>query len=129
MVATDIIRGKVFEDGGATCMARIIGQAGVAITQASLTSIGCKVFDLGGATPDTPIATSSLTISSVVFDTLQTDARWTYDTTGYNFLHAHAAATFPSGDTRYRVEYLFTPVSGAAFFAVFELQSLQVKTS
>lgn len=129
MIATDIIRGVIFEDGGATLMARVLGQSGSAITQASLTAITCKIFDLNSATPDTAVATPTITISDVVFDTLQTDARWSFDVVGYCFRHSPSASTFSSGDHRYRVEYKFDPVSGDDFFVVFEFLAKQVKTS
>lgn len=119
----------IWEDSGATCQARIIGQAGVNITQASLSSITCKVFDLNGTTPDTPVATPTVTISSSVFDALQTDATWSTDDTGYNFSHTLAASIFTTGDHRYRVEYTFTPVTGEAFPVVFELMAQNLRGS
>jgi hypothetical protein len=127
MVPTDIIRGRFFEDGGATVLARVIGQAGSNITQASLSTITYAIY---AAETGTSVATGTVTISSSVYDTLQTsDARWTHDTTGYNFTHALTASNFASGDKRYRVEYKFTPVSGEVFWLVCELQALQVLTS
>lgn len=129
MSATEIIKGSVWEDGGATILARVTGNAGAAITQASLTSITCKVFDLDGTTPDTAITTPTITVSTAVYDTLQTDARWTVDSTGYNFIDALAATNFPTGDHLYRVEYKFTPTSGAVFFVVAELYAKNVRTS
>ncbi len=129
MSASETIKGKIWEDGGAQLMARVVGQSAANITQASLTSIACKIFDLDGATPTTAVDTSTLTVSSVVYDTLQTDARWTTDTTGYNFRHAPAYTIFTTGGHRYRIEYKFTPVSGDPFFVVFQLQSQEVLTS
>ena len=132
MAASDTIRATVWEDSGATCMARVVGQAGTAVTQASLTSIAYKVFDLDGATPDTATATGTLTVATAVYDTLQTsDSRWTVDTTGWNFLDtvAAASANLPTGDHRYRVEYVFTPASGQTFRVVFELYAKAVRGS
>ena len=73
MVVTDILRVDVFEDSGFSIMARIKGQDGANITQASLTSIAIKVFDLSSATPTTAIVDTTRTIATVVFDTLQVD--------------------------------------------------------
>lgn len=129
MIATETIRGKIWEDAGATLMARIVGQDGSNITQASLTAITCKVFDLNSATPDTAVSTPSITIADVVFDTLQTDSRWSFDTTGYNFRHSPSSANFSAGDHRYRIEYKFDPVSGDDFFVVFEVMAHPVRTS
>src|SRR6187402_145567 len=100
-----------FEDGGATFMARVLGNAGTAITQATISSITCNVYDM--TAPTVAVISPTVTVNSVVFDTLQTDARWTADTTGYNFLHAMPATAFPTGKRNYKVEYKFTPTSGA----------------
>ena len=129
MASSDITKATVWEDGGATCLARVLGNAGTAITQASLTSIGCKVFDLNSTTPETAVSTPTVTIASAVFDTLQTDARWTVDSTGYNFLFVIAASVLTTGDHRYRVEFKFTPASGEVFWLVYELHAQAVSTS
>lgn len=128
-MSAGVIKGTVIEDGGATMLARVVGHSGAAITQASLTSISYKVFDLDGTTPDTAILSGTATVSSVVFDTLQTDSRWSEDSTGFNFAHALAVTAFPSGDHRHRIEYLFTPASGAVFFVLFEVAAIDVRTS
>jgi len=121
MASTDKILGFVWEDGGGTVLARAVGQDAVAITQASLTSVAWKAFDESGATPDTPVATGTLTIATDIFDTLQTDPRWTLDSTGYNVKHEIAASVFSAGDHIYRVEYVFDPVSGEVFPMVAEM--------
>ena len=119
----------IWEDGGATLMARIVGGAGTTITQATITSIARKTFDLNGLTPGTAVETSAPVVASTVFDTYQTDARWTVDSTGYNFRDTIAAAIFATGNHRYRVEYAFTPTAGAVFWVVFELQCQPVWSS
>lgn len=127
MPTTDVIRETIWEDAAIQCLARVTGLAGAAITQTSLSSITYKIFDLNGATPNTPISSGTLTIASVVFDALQTDARWTLDTTGYNFRHAHVPTAFPIGDHTYRIEYVFTPTNGDAFPGVFEVYAKAVR--
>lgn len=122
-------KGYVVEDGGATFLARVNGNTGVAITQALLSSITVKVFDLDSTTPDTSIYSATVSISSCVFDTLQTDAIWTEDTDGYNFKHAMPASAFPTGGHNYRIEYLFTPTSGEVFWVLFEVLAIGVITS
>lgn len=121
--------GYVTEDGGASFLARLVGHSGSNVTQASLSAITVKVFDMDSADPDTEVYSETLTISSVIFDTLQTDSRWTVDTTGYNFLHAMSATAFPTGGHNYRVEYKFTPASGQVFWALFDVLSTNIQTS
>lgn len=76
---------KVNADGSVTIMGRIVGKDAANINQASVSSATLKVNDL--STYDSPDEThsSTLTVASVIFDTLQTDDRWTKDATGYNF--------------------------------------------
>lgn len=118
---------EIFEDAGATLMARIVGNSGAPITQAGITSIACKVIDLDGDTPATAVLTPSISVSAVISDTLQTtDTRWTADAMGYNFLHAMPATAFPSPRHRYVVQYTFTPTSGAVFVVEFDLKTRRV---
>lgn len=118
-----ITNGTAWEDTGCTLMARVLGNAGTAINQASISSIARKVFDLNSSTPETPVSSTTPTVADVVFDALQTDARWTTDSTGYNFRETVAASVLAEGDRRYRVEYVLTPASGEKFNVVFEIQT------
>ena len=122
-------KGYVNEDGGAIFLARVLGAAGTAINQASISSITVKVFDLDVTDPDTSVYNATLTVSAVVFDTLQTDAIWTEDSVGYNFKHAMSASAFPTGDHNYRIEYKFTPASGEIFWVLYEVFATNVRTS
>jgi hypothetical protein len=107
-----------WEDASVTLLARVSGNSGAYITQASLTGISTKVFD--GETQQGTTITE--TVSSVVFDTLQTDTNlWDVDTTGFNFKTTVAASYFPSGGKVYRVEVVFDPSSGDDFPAVFDV--------
>lgn len=122
MARSEPVRATVWEDSGATCLGRFYGNDGDAITQATLTSITCKIFDLDSAIPTTA-TTQTVTIASAVSDTLRTDDdRWTVDTTGFNFEHTITDDNLATGDHRYRIEYVFTPTSGENFVAVYELQ-------
>lgn len=127
MPTPTITTATVWEDGGASLMARVVGNDAANITQASISSITCNVYDaqeLGE-----PILTPTVVVSTSVFESLQTDARWTVDSTGYNFRHDLPATAFPDGGKCYRVVYKFTPVSGEAFYKVFDLHSLDVVMS
>lgn len=116
------ILGVAIEDGGATLLARIVGNDAVNITQGSLTSITYQVFATG-TTVDIA-KNSSLSKTTVIFDTLQTDAVWTIDTTGYNFKYAADVLEFPSGNTVYIFEIKFTPGTGQPFYVLYEINTL-----
>lgn len=128
MKPTDIIKATVWEDGGATNMARLKAD-GANVTQSVISSISYSVFDLDGSSPGTAVDSGSLTVANVIFDTLQTDGRWTADDTGYNFRHTIGASTLAEGNRRYLVEYIFTPSSAEVFPAVFELHTKPLRTS
>lgn len=120
------------EDGDCTVLARVTARsaAGAAtgvsgegnwLEAADISSITCKVFDLSGDTPDTPIATPSVTVATAIQDPPVTATTlWTQDSTGYNFLHDLAASNFPLGDHRYLVEYKFTLADGKVFHLVLD---------
>jgi hypothetical protein len=122
MPTPTIIKGVVIEDGGATLLARIVGNAGTVITQATITSITYQEFKKG-TTIDIAV-NSPLTVSSVVFDALQTDAIWTIDSTGYNFSYAAAATEFPDGRETYEWEFKFTPSTGQVFYILYSISTI-----
>ena len=123
---------------GVVLLARVLGNQGVPVTQASLSAIAWTLTDL-----TTPAALSSgaFAVASVVFDALQqADPRWTRDSAavpgpdgrwGYNFL-----ATLPAGlfaispaptvgllaatPVRYQADVAFTPAAGEPFRQVFQ---------
>lgn len=129
------------EDATATVLARITARDGSGaatgkdgegnwLEQADISAITCKVFDLDGETPDTPIAEPTVTISSVVLDTpVTSNAIWTKDVYGYNFLHDLANTNFPTGNHKYRVEYTVTLTGGAVFHASFEGRAKPIRSS
>jgi len=109
-MAAPIAHVTIYEDSGVTLMSRIVGHDAANIAQADVTSATRKVF-LNGATN----SSTTLTVASVVFDTLQTDARWTVDSTGYNFADVVDDDVFTAGDGVYTVEYKITPATGADY--------------
>jgi hypothetical protein len=113
------------EDSSCEYMARV-QQGGTDITQAGITSISYKVFDTEDGSET---ATGTLTVSNVVYDSLQTDDRWSLDSNGYNFLHEPPASAFPEGGHTYQVEYLVTPASGQQWFEKFRVRTKPVYTS
>ena len=113
-----------FEDSGVSLMARMRGNDGNYITRASLNVIGVKVFDKSDLA--TALQDTTLTIANVVFDTLQTDSRWTEDTTGYNFRHDVLASWLSGGNKTYRIEYRFDPNSGDDFYKTFDVRTAPI---
>lgn len=134
-------------NSGVTLMARVRGNGGGLITRASLSTITYTVRDLTNAT--TIASAQSLTVASVVFDSLQqADPRWSRDsaaypggdsTHGFNFLATIPAShfddvtvdssTYDVTSHRYRVDVKFTPTSGEAFIIPFEFTALATWTA
>lgn len=106
------ITGTVVESSSFSVMARIHA-SGANITQADVTSIEYQIYPHNSTTAHT--GATALTVSSVIFDTLQTDARWTKDATGYNFRHDVAATVLTDPATEYEVEYKFTMADSSVF--------------
>jgi hypothetical protein len=101
------IIGEVWEGYPATVVARVTGENGADIVKASITAITYTVYDQKtGAVTKTSTA---LVVADVVFDTLQTDDRWTIDATGYNFRFVVPGAAFPNGGTTHEVAVDFDP--------------------
>jgi hypothetical protein len=121
-----IVTEAVFEDSGCYLLARIRGNDAANIVQADISSINLCVSQKGG-TPDT--AGTAVTVATVIFNTLQTDARWTVDSTGYNFRYEVPAASLPVGGRKYLFEFKFTPASGPVFHVVFEVPTLNLLRS
>ena len=117
-------KATIYENTGLTCMARITGEDASYVEQSDISSIGLKIFadDSTSASID-----ASLTVADVVFDTLQTDSRWTTDSTGYNFKYEIASAGFPDGDVTYRCEFKFIPTSGNTWYVVFSVDTVEIR--
>jgi len=101
--------GKVNEDSSFSVMGRVV-VAGTLWTQASVSGITYKVFNASNA----EVSSGTLTVSSVVFDTLQTDGRWDIDSVGYNFRHDNDHQVLTDAG-RYRIEYEVTMSAGNRF--------------
>lgn len=118
-MATEPVKFVVKEDTDAVFLARLRNVAGALVTQATLSSIAVRVYDVSSSTPTTAVYSASAVVADTVFDALQgadgADARWPVDNTGYNFRHTLDKAAFPTGDHLYWILYWFTPVSGNAF--------------
>ena len=117
----------VYENQGVTFLARLRTNSGAYITQAIFGTITYNVYNLESAS--TVSLSGSFVVASTVFDTLQTtDARWTVDSTGYNFAGYIAASAFPAGDVTYQAEIKFTPTGSDPFHLVGQVQTENLLT-
>lgn len=118
---------EAFQLVGPTFLARLKGQAAANVTQASIATLTYAVTDM--VTGLAVVASTALTISSVIYDTLQTDARWMRDSTGYNFAHDLAGSALPNDSQSYMLEYDFIPTSGGIarrFILPFDISTKKV---
>lgn len=125
MLATDSVRGYIWQGTACVLLGRLRNLSGAYLTQASLTSIAYKVVDLK-AIPAAVINSGTFVIGSVIFDTLQTDARWQIDATGYNFAATLTGSNFPNAATAYRVQVTFTQTDANAFIGSWQPTTYQV---
>ena len=106
-----IVKSKVWEDSAVYLMARVVGRDAAVLTQSDISSITARFYAVDTETEI--ISDVSLTPSSVLFNSLQTDAKWTVDSTGYNFGYLAPKTAFAGVDS-IRVDIEFTPSSGGA---------------
>lgn len=118
MVNVVIFRGKVIENSEFVLRNRVSTTTGSYITQAAISSIRVKVFDL--STTDQVGVDYNPLVSAVVYDTLQ--PTWSEDKTGFNLAIPMAGSYVPNGAVEYQVEIKFTPVSGNTFYIIWRLQ-------
>lgn len=88
---------------------------GIDIQQSGISAAAYTVIYSDGTVEANEVG---LTVSAVVFNTLQNDPRWTADNTGYNLLVTVPASCFPNaGD--YVVRLDLTPTGGNPFPAAY----------
>lgn len=116
----------VNEDSSCSLMQRVHAD-GANIVQSDLSSITYKILNTEtGEEEDS----GTLTVSDVVYNSLQTDSRWEADDTGYNFKHDLSHSAFPDPNVIYVVEYVFTLTGGNQFLTdPFEIRIRRVRTS
>ena len=125
------IHGTAFRNGSATLMTRVVGSDAEAIVQADLASAEYTVYLLNDQDPDDRTAVTghtdvALVVADLIFDSLQTDARWTVDQTGYNFRHeldVSANEAFAAAG-RYLVEFELTPSVGQVILVRFRIHAI-----
>jgi hypothetical protein len=121
-----VYRTEGYEDETTTFMARILAGDGNAAEIADVSTCTYKVYSQADGTET---GTGSVTVATSFFDTLQTDARWTFDTTGYNFRFDVGPTAFPDGGRAYRVEFKVTFSDAAVRWIAFEHFAEAVQTS
>ena len=129
--AADIV-GTVFKNGSATLLARVVGADGTPVTQADIASAEYGVYLLEHDDPDAAAVVSghdgvSLDVSSLIFDSLQTDGVWDVDQTGYNFkqvLDVSANQAFTVAGRTYRIVFELTPASGQTILVRFRVHAI-----
>lgn len=147
-MAARFTTGVVFEGGSFVLLARILGADGTPAVQASFTDIDYEVWSIpvpldkrtgldwqakyvNVTTPAKVVEETAMVVADVIFDTLQTDDRWTVDATGYNFAFEMPADTIPESllDNYpkipwYDIPVKFTPTTGEVFFARFRVEAV-----
>lgn len=98
-------------DCGVYLMARIYSlTTGELVKQADVSAIVLKVID--ERTMQVATVNPAPSVSDLIFDSLQTDSRWTKDSEGYNFAYTATAAQRPNGNRNYRYEFKLVMASG-----------------
>ncbi|MBN2293498.1 MAG: hypothetical protein JXM70_13800 [Pirellulales bacterium] len=129
---SDDIYGTVQKNGTVTCLARIVGEEAAAINQSCISTVSYSVFLLDERDPDSRTVISghddvSLEVAAVIFNSMQTDPRWTVDDIGYNFRHTIDVSSnnaFTVAGRSYLVEYRLMPVTGQVILARFRLNCI-----
>lgn len=116
----------VLENSPVVLMGSIRAPNGLVVLQSDIASATLKVFDVSRDASDpsgyvgTQVgSTINLTpISSVFYNTpvnSTTDARWTNDDEGYNFLYVLDGSYITAGTKNYAVEVRITPTTGLPY--------------
>ena len=122
----DITTGFVYEDSTFSLMSRfeVNGSNGV---QADCVSIQMKAWKTTDF--DNTVLDAALTVSSVVFDALQTDGRWARDGTGYNFRYDVADTICTEAGALYLFEAVIETSGGSLPPMVWEVTCKETRSS
>jgi hypothetical protein len=123
------IYGTAFKNGSITLLARIVDGQGTNVVRASILTTRYTVYLLDDQNPDSRAAVTghtnvALAVSDVIFNSLQTDAIWTVDATGYNFRHVLDVSmnqAFTVAGRRYLIEYQLGPTVGQTIVVRFRI--------
>lgn len=125
MTAASTISGTAYEGGSVVVMARCVDSTDANITQAAINSITYTVTNIatGQATPGH--SGQPLTVSAVVFDSLQSGSGWSADKNGYNFRHVIGATALPDGDATYQYEAKLSFTTGDVGFVLAKITTMR----
>lgn len=126
MTDCNVVTGFVYEDSTFSVMSRFEIDGSNA-TQAGCSSIQIKGWDTLDF--DSTVLSAALTVSSVVFDTLQTDGRWGVDATGYNFRYDVADTICVTAGSIYRFEAVVETSGGSLPPIVWEVVCRETRSS
>jgi hypothetical protein len=129
MAAAADIYGTALKNGSATLLARVVGKDGANLLQADVASAEYSVYLLDDQEADSREAIAghsgvAISVSDLIFDTLQNDALWTVDEIGYNLRHVLDVSVSPAfavAGRRYLVEFELTPDSGQVILVRFHI--------
>lgn len=126
------IHGVVFKNGSATLLARVVGADGNPIAPAEITQAAYAVLLLDESDPDAGVPVTGhsdvpVVVAGLVYETLQQDALWDVDQTGYNFKHVldvSNAPAFAVAGRLYRIEFRLTPATGQVILVRFRVHAI-----
>lgn len=114
----------VWANSAWSVVGRLYNQAGALVTQAMFSggSITYRAYRKEGNIPrEITSSATSITVASVIFDTLQTNSViWPEDSTGYNFKWDVPYTLLKKGGD-YEIEISFTPASGDPYPVVVQV--------
>lgn len=127
-------KATAWEDSAVSLMGRVVASTAAKLIQSTTSTITYAVYSrtIDDPPPGSTVVVAAgtpLTVATVIFNTLKIDDRWTADTTGYNFRYDPPVTETPTGGLTYRWEVTFTPTTGAAFVAVWEVEALALAGS
>jgi hypothetical protein len=107
-----MINATITENSPVVLLARVTDATGSLLVSSTVSSILVSVWDRESGIEIVPEYHPLPT--AVIHNTLQTDARWTADSIGYNMEVVIAGTYFPEGNTTYQVEVNLTPTNGGS---------------
>lgn len=120
----------IFERDDWIALARLSAAAGTVLIQSDFDSLEVYLYDKKDT--QTLLYAAGITISGVIFNSLQNDGYWDKDDVGYNFRHRLTAAalladgvTLEGGHT-YRVEYVFQTTMEGQVTAAYDVPVLEL---